>query len=186
MSLNKNGNGSLDSWYKSSMDAVSKKCGLSNRMAVPRFSRVVINVGLKESVVNSKFIITVENVLRVITGQKPVRTFARKSVAGFKIRKGMPVGVCVTMRGLQMKNFLRKLIGLALPRVRDFRGIKKVFDGRWNYNLGLKDISIFPETEAVGGIDFSYGANVSLITTAKNGSEVQNLMESFGFPFCGG
>lgn len=159
-----------------------KKLGLKNIMEVPRLSKIVLNVGVKEAVADKKALQEVEEALSKFTGQKPVRTVARKSIAGFKIREGMPIGVKVTLRGDTMYEFLDRLINLALPKVRDFRGIPSSFDRRGNYNLGIKEWAIFPELEHDVKTKVR-GLNISFTTTTKENEYARELLKSFGMPF---
>nr|YP_009392319.1 ribosomal protein L5 [Osmundaria fimbriata]ARW60881.1 ribosomal protein L5 [Osmundaria fimbriata] len=150
---------------------------------VPRLIKIVINRGIGEAAQNTKALDNSINELTYITGQKPIITKAKKSIAGFKIRENMPIGLKVTLRREKMYDFLYKLINLSLPRIRDFRGINKNhFDGRGNYNLGLKEQIIFPEIN-YEQIDKIRGMNISIITTAKNDKESLALLQKFGMPF---
>lgn len=155
---------------------------LSNVMEVPRLVKIVINVGAKEAVSDSRVLQVIESGLIAITGQKTVRTYARKSIAGFKIREGMPLGVMVTLRGHRMYDFLDKIINLALPKTRDFQGVPNKLDGKGNYNLGIKDWSIFPETDSLQG-EKSFGLNITFHTTAKTNEHGHELLKQFGMPF---
>lgn len=156
---------------------------LKNSMEVPRVTKVVLNAGVKEAVADAKVLQLATNVLSAISGQMPLKTSARKSIAGFKIREGMRIGVMVTLRGKRMYEFLDKLINLALPRVRDFQGVPLKFDNRGNYNLGIKESSIFPEAETSGVQDKVFGFNVTIVTSAKNDQHGYELLKSFGMPF---
>jgi large subunit ribosomal protein L5 len=158
------------------------KLELGNIMETPRISKVVVNVGVKEAVSDSRALQTVSQVLASIAGQAPVRTAARKSIAGFKIREGMQIGVMVTLRRQRMYEFLDKLINLALPKVRDFHGVPLKLDGRGNYNLGVKDWTIFPEAESLP-VDKTHGMNITIHTTAKSDEHARELLRSFGMPF---
>lgn len=155
---------------------------LDNIMEVPKVVKVVINVGAKEAVADSRALQVIEQGLVAIAGQSPLRTKARKSIAGFKIREGMPLGVMVTLRQRRMYEFLDKLINLSLPKVRDFQGVSPRFDGQGNYNLGIKEWSIFPESDLIPG-DKLYGMNITIHTTAKNDQQALELLKSFGMPF---
>lgn len=157
--------------------------GLDNIMQVPKVSKIVVNVGVKEAVADSKELTTVSKVVEAITGQVPIKTVARKSIAGFKIREGMPLGVCVTLRGARMYAFLDKLINLSLPKVRDFQGVPGKCDRRGNYNLGVKEWNIFPEAEAVGASEKLHGLNVTICTTAKTDEHAVALLKELGMPF---
>ena len=161
---------------------LAKDLKISNVMAVPKLLKIVLNVGSKEAVSDSKIIAVIEKTLTKIAGQKPVRTFARKSIAGFKLRAGMPIGAMVTLRNRRMYEFLDGLLNVALPKVRDFQGVTTKFDGRGNYNLGIKEWVIFPEVEYdVGGR--IYGLNVSISTTATSDDSARALLKAFGMPF---
>jgi large subunit ribosomal protein L5 len=173
----------LKEWHEEARKKVRVSLGFNNIMEVPRITKIIVNTGLKEAVSNSKIITIAASVIEAVTSQKPVRSLARKSIAGFKIREGMPIGVFVTLRGKFMFAFLKKLIHLTLPRVRDFQGVSKKFDGNGNYNLGIKDINVFPEAEASGGMELSSGLNITIVTTASKDSHGYALLESLGMPF---
>jgi large subunit ribosomal protein L5 len=163
--------------------ALRKEFGYANVMAVPRISKVVVNMGLGEATQNAKIVETGAEELSKITGQKASVTRAKKSIAQFKVRKNMPIGAMVTLRGERMFEFLDRLIAIALPRVRDFRGVSaKGFDGRGNYTLGLRDQLLFPEIDYMK-VDKSRGMNVSVITTAKTDEEARRLLQLLGMPF---
>lgn len=162
---------------------LQKRLELDNVMSVPRLVKIVVNVGVKEAVSNSKAIKAVAQVVEAVTGQTPVTTAARKSVAGFKIREGMNIGVKVTLRGARMYAFLDKLINLSLPRVRDFQGVGRKLDGRGNYNLGVQDWAIFPEAESAGAGEWSHGLNITVHTTAVVDEHGYALLEELGMPF---
>ncbi len=163
--------------------AFRKEFGYSNIMAVPRIERVVVNMGLGEATQNTKLIDVGASELELITGQRPVTTRAKKSVAAFKLRRGMPIGTMVTLRGDRMYEFLDRLIAIALPRVRDFRGISpRGFDGRGNYTLGLRDQLIFLEIDYMKA-DQMRGMNVCVVTTAKSDEEGRKLLQLLGMPF---
>jgi len=152
-------------------------------MQVPRIEKVVLNVGLGEAVSNAKLIEVVCNEIGAITGQKPVVTKARKSIASFKLRQGMPIGVTVTLRRDRMYEFLDRLMNIALPRVRDFRGVSsKAFDGKGNYTLGIKEHIIFPEI-AIDKIEKVYGMNICVVTSARTDDEARSLLKYLGMPF---
>jgi len=163
--------------------AMGKEYGYKNVMAIPKLEKIVINIGLGEAIQNSKLLDNAADELGQITGQRPVITRAKKSIASFKLRQGMPIGCSVTLRGERMFEFLDRFLNTALPRVRDFRGLStKSFDGRGNYTLGLRDQLIFPE------IDYSRvskikGMNISVVTTAKTDDEARTLLRLFGMPF---
>ena len=160
-----------------------KKFGYKSAMQVPRLSKITLNMGVGEAVADKKALEGAVSDLTKIAGQKPVTTRARKAIAGFKIREAYPIGTMVTLRGVRMFEFLDRLVTIALPRVRDFRGISgKAFDGRGNYNIGVKEQIIFPEVE-YDKVDAVRGLNISITTTAKNDEEAKALFEGFKFPF---
>ncbi len=168
---------------KEVVPALTKEFGYRNVMAVPKIRKVVVNMGLGEATANIKIIETGSEELARITGQKPVTRRAKKSIAAFKVRKGQPVGTSVTLRGERMYEFLDRLVTIALPRVRDFRGVSpKGFDGRGNFTLGLKDQLLFPEIDYLK-VDKSRGMNVSVVTTAKTDQEARKLLQLIGMPF---
>ncbi|WVN41713.1 50S ribosomal protein L5 [beta proteobacterium MWH-UniP1] len=159
------------------------KFGYKSVMEVPRLTKITLNMGLSEAVSDKKVIEHAVGDMTKIAGQKPVVTKARKAIAGFKIREGYPIGCMVTLRGARMYEFLDRFITIALPRVRDFRGISgKAFDGRGNYNIGVKEQIIFPEIE-YDKVDALRGLNISITTTAKNDEEAKALLAAFRFPF---
>lgn len=163
--------------------AMMDKFGYKNIMEVPRLEKVVINMGVGEATQNSKAIDSAVEDLMVITGQRPVVTQAKKSIAGFKLRAGMKIGCKVTLRGDRMWEFVDRLINVALPRVRDFRGVSpKSFDGRGNYNLGIKEQLIFPEVD-YDKIDKVRGMDINFVTTAKTDEEARELLRLMGMPF---
>jgi large subunit ribosomal protein L5 len=163
--------------------ALKKEFGYSNVMAIPKITKVVINMGLGEATQNAKIVDTGADEVMRITGQKPVVTRAKKSIAQFKVRQGMPIGTMVTLRGDRMWEFLDRLIAIALPRVRDFRGVSpRGFDGRGNYTLGLKDQLLFPEIDYMK-VDKARGMNISVVTTAKTDEESRKLLQLLGMPF---
>ena len=174
----------LHSIYKEKVAAdLMKKFGYKSVMEVPRITKITLNMGLGEAVNDKKIIEHAVGDLTKIAGQKPVVTKARKAIAGFKIRQGYPIGAMVTLRGQTMYEFLDRFITVALPRVRDFRGISgKAFDGRGNYNIGVKEQIIFPEIE-YDKIDSLRGLNISITTTAKTDDEAKALLAAFKFPF---
>ncbi|QWD88976.1 50S ribosomal protein L5 [Polynucleobacter sp. MWH-CaK5] len=174
----------LHSFYKEKVAAdLMKKFGYKSVMEVPRITKITLNMGLGEAVNDKKIIEHAVGDLTKIAGQKPVVTKARKAIAGFKIRQGYPIGAMVTLRGQTMYEFLDRFITVALPRVRDFRGISgKAFDGRGNYNIGVKEQIIFPEIE-YDKIDSLRGLNISITTTAKTDDEAKALLAAFKFPF---
>lgn len=155
----------------------------SNRMAAPRLNKIVVNMGLGEAIQNVKILDAATRELGQVTGQKPVVTRARKSIANFKLRKSMPIGVMVTLRGNRMYEFFDRLVNVALPRVRDFRGLStKSFDGRGSYTLGLRDQLVFPEVE-YGKIEKVKGMNISIVTNARTDAEAMALLKRLGLPF---
>jgi len=163
--------------------ALMKEFGYGNLMQVPRLDRIVLNVGMGEAIQNVKLLESAGNELGIITGQKPVTTRAKKAIAGFKLRQGMPIGAKVTLRSRRMWEFLDRLISLALPRIRDFRGISpKAFDGRGNYTLGLKEQLIFPEIE-YDSVASIHGMDITIVTTARTNDEGKALLKHLGMPF---
>jgi large subunit ribosomal protein L5 len=174
----------LFEYYKSTVvPELSKKFGYKSSMEVPRITKITLNMGVGEAVADKKVLENAVGDMQKIAGQKPVVTKSRKSIAGFKIRDGYPIGCMVTLRGPQMFEFLDRLVTIALPRVRDFRGISgKGFDGRGNYNMGVKEQIIFPEIE-YDKIDALRGMNISITTTAKTDEEAKALLQGFKFPF---
>ena len=165
------------------VDALTKKFGYKNVMEVPKLDKIVVNMGVGEAKENAKLLEAAVKDLETITGQKAVTTKAKNSVANFKIREGMPIGCKVTLRGEKMYEFLDRLVNLALPRVRDFRGINpNAFDGRGNYALGIKEQLIFPEIE-YDKVDKVRGMDIIFVTTAKTDEEGRELLAQFGMPF---
>jgi large subunit ribosomal protein L5 len=172
-----------EKYAKDVVPALTKEFGYKNVMAVPRIRKVVVNMGLGEATANAKIIDAGADELARITGQKPVTRRAKKSIAAFKVRKGMPIGTMVTLRGERMWEFLDRLMNIALPRVRDFKGVSpKGFDGRGNYTLGLRDQLLFPEIDYMK-VDKARGMNVSVVTTAKTDEEARKLLQFIGMPF---
>jgi large subunit ribosomal protein L5 len=170
-------------YQKEVIAALTKEFGYKNVMAVPRIQKVVVNMGLGEATGNAKIVDTGADELARITGQKPVVRRAKKSIAAFKLRKGMPVGTSVTLRGDRMWEFLDRLMSIALPRVRDFKGVSpRGFDGRGNFTLGLKDQLLFPEIDYMK-VDKARGMNVSVVTTARTDEEARKLLQFVGMPF---
>jgi large subunit ribosomal protein L5 len=170
-------------YEKEVMPALKKEFGYSNVMAIPRIEKVVVNMGLGDATQNAKIVDVGADEVARITGQKPVVTRAKKSIAQFKVRKGMPIGTMVTLRGERMWEFVDRLFSVALPRVRDFRGVSpKGFDGRGNYTLGLKDQLLFPEIDYMK-VDKARGMNISFVTTAKTDEESRKLLQLLGMPF---
>ena len=163
--------------------SLMKEYNYSSKMEVPKLEKIVVNMGVGDGAHDTKFIEAAVKDLEAITGQKPVVTKARKSIAGFKLREGQPIGCKVTLRGQNMYNFMDKLIKLALPRVRDFRGISKTaFDGRGNYTLGIKEQLIFPEINYDEVVKVT-GMDIVFVTTAKTNEEALHLLNAFGLPF---
>ncbi len=163
--------------------AIAKEFGIKNPMAVPRVEKIVINMGMGEAIANAKILDTAADELRAVTGQKPVITKAKKSIASFKLRQGMPIGVMVTLRGDRMYEFLDRFVSVALPRVRDFRGVSpKAFDGRGNYTIGVREQLIFPEID-FNKVDKLRGMNISIVTTARNDEQARALLKGLGMPF---
>ncbi len=174
---------SLKERYQEIVPALMKALNLENVMQVPRIQKVVINIGVGEALDNAKALEGAVNDLTIIAGQKPVVTRARKSIAGFKLREGNPIGVKVTLRGERMWSFLDRLMNVALPRVRDFRGVSpNSFDGRGNYTLGLREQLVFPEID-YDKIDKMRGMEISIVTTARNDEEGRELLRMLGMPF---
>lgn len=172
-----------EKYVKEIKPALLKELGLKNTMAVPRLEKIVLNMGLGEATQNVKVMDPLMTDLGLITGQKPVVTRAKKSIAAFKVREGMPIGAMVTLRGEKMYEFLDRLISTALPRVRDFKGVStKSFDGRGNYTLGVRDQLIFPEID-YSRVDKLKGMNVTIVTTAKDDQQARALLQHFGMPF---
>lgn len=169
-------------YTQSVVPALAKEFGYTNRMVVPKIEKIVVNMGLGEATGNTKIIDAGADELSRITGQRPVTTRAKKSIAQFKLRKGMPIGAMVTLRGERMYEFFDRLISIALPRVRDFRGVSpQGFDGRGNYTMGLKDQLIFIEIDYMK-VDRERGMNVSVVTTARTDEEGRRLLQLMGMP----
>lgn len=170
-------------YQKEVAPAIAKEFGIKNPMAVPRLSKIVLNMGMGEAVANAKLLDTAAEEVRTVAGQKPVVTKAKKSIASFKLRQGMPIGVMVTLRGERMYEFLDRLVSIALPRVRDFRGVSpKAFDGRGNYTMGIREQLIFPEID-FNKVDKQRGMNISIVTTARNDEQARALLKGLGMPF---
>lgn len=174
----------LQEFYRSKvMSDLQAKFGYKSIMEVPRITKITLNMGVSEAVADKKVIEHAVGDLTKISGQKPVVTKTRKAIAGFKIRENYPIGCMVTLRGQRMYEFLDRLVAVALPRVRDFRGVSgRAFDGRGNYNIGVKEQIIFPEIE-YDKIDAVRGMNISITTTAKTDDEAKALLSAFSFPF---
>jgi len=172
-----------EKYTKEVVPTLGKEFGYHNPMSVPRIVKVVVNMGLGEAIANAKILDIAVNDLATVTGQKPVVTKAKKSIAAFKLREGMSIGAMVTLRGDLMYEFLDRFMNIALPRVRDFRGVSpKAFDGRGNYTIGLRDQLIFPEID-FGKVDKARGMNVCIVTTAKTDEEARALLRQLGMPF---
>src|SRR6476620_10720936 len=170
-------------YQKEVVPALTKEFGYKNVMAVPRIEKVVVNMGLGEATSNAKIVDVGADELARITGQRPVTRRAKKSIAAFKVRKGMPIATMVTLRGERMWEFLDRLLNIALPRVRDFRGVSpRGFDGRGNFTMGVKEQIIFPEIE-YDKIDSIKGMNISIVTTAETDAEGRALLTHLGMPF---
>ncbi len=172
-----------DKYNQEVVPALVKEFNYSNAMAVPKIVKVVVNSGVGEAIQNAKLLDVVSDELAAITGQRPVIRKARKSIAGFKLREGMPIGVKVTLRSTRMYEFLDRLLNIALPRVRDFRGVSpNAFDGRGNYTIGLRDQLIFPEMD-FGQTERIAGLNVTIVTSARTDQEARFLLAGLGMPF---
>ncbi|MFA5306286.1 MAG: 50S ribosomal protein L5 [Candidatus Babeliales bacterium] len=173
----------LEELYKTKIRSELKdELKLKNMMEVPAISKIVVNVGVKEAVSDSKAVALVKDIVDQVTGQASTKTLARKSIATFKLRQGVPIGVMVTLRRTQMYHFLDKLINIVLPAVRDFQGVKPTFDGNGNYNLGLKDWMVFPEVD-YDKTDKSRGMNITIQTTTSNDEHARLLLKKFNMPF---
>ncbi|ALA52718.1 50S ribosomal protein L5 [Shouchella clausii] len=165
------------------VSSLTEKFNYPSVMAVPKIEKIVVNMGIGDAVQNAKVLDKAVEELQAITGQKPVITKAKKSIAGFKLREGMPIGAKVTLRGERMYDFLDKLVSVSLPRVRDFRGVsKKAFDGRGNYTLGVREQLIFPEID-YDKVDKVRGMDIVIVTTAKTDEEARELLTQVGMPF---
>jgi len=172
-----------EKYLKDLKPALQKELGLENPMAVPRLEKIVVNMGLGEATQNAKMLDPLVNDLALIAGQKPVTTRAKKSIAAFKLREGMPIGAMVTLRGDKMYEFLDRLISVALPRVRDFKGVStKSFDGRGNYTIGVRDQLIFAEID-YSKVDKLKGMNITIVTSAADDNSARALLRQFGIPF---
>jgi large subunit ribosomal protein L5 len=172
-----------DRYQSDVVSALRKEFGYTNIMAVPRITKVVVNMGLGEGTQNAKIVDTGAEEITKVTGQKATIRRATKSIAQFKLRKGLPIGAMVTLRGERMYEFIDRLVSIALPRVRDFRGVSaRGFDGRGNYTLGLRDQLMFPEIDYLK-VDKPRGMNISFVTTAKSDEEARRLLQLMGMPF---
>lgn len=173
----------LEELYNTKLRADLKNTlSIDNVMDVPKIDKIVLNIGVKEAVGDSRVLQKIAGTLEKIAGQRTVQTKAKKSIAGFKIREGMPLGVMVTLRKRKMYEFLDRLISVALPNVRDFRGVGTKFDRGGNYNLGIKEWSVFPEADNAAG-DKAYGFNITICTTAKSEQQAEALLKAFNMPF---
>ena len=170
-------------YQKDVAPAIAREFAIKNSMAIPRLDKIVVNMGMGEAIANAKVLDTAVEELKAIVGQKPVITKAKKSIATFKLRQGMPIGVMVTLRGERMYEFFDRLVSVALPRVRDFRGVSpKAFDGRGNYTIGIREQLIFPEID-FNKVDRQRGMNISIVTTARNDEQARALLKGLGMPF---
>jgi len=175
--------GMRERYEKEAIPALMKDFGYKNRMQVPKLDKIVVNMGLGEALTNNKLLESATAQMAAITGQKPVITKSRKSIANFKLREGQSIGVMVTLRATRMYEFMDRLVGVALPRVRDFKGVAtKAFDGRGNYTLGIREQIIFPEIN-YDEIEKVKGMNVTIVTTAKTDEEGRALLKYMGMPF---
>ena len=172
-----------EKYNKTVAPALKEQLGISNAMEIPRLEKIVVNMGVGAAVSESKQLDAAMNDLRIITGQQPMVTRAKKSIAGFKIRQGMPIGCKVTLRGDRMWEFFDRLLSTAIPRIRDFRGLSaRSFDGRGNYSMGITEQLIFPEIE-YDKVDRTRGMDVTFVTSAKTDEGAKALLDAFGFPF---
>src|ERR1700755_3293816 len=172
-----------EKYRKEIAPALAKEFGIKNPMAIPQIEKIVLNMGVGEAIANSKALDAAADELRTVSGQKPVITKAKKSIAAFKLRQGMSIGTMVTLRGERMYEFLDRLISVALPRVRDFRRISaKAFDGRGNYTMGVREQLIFPEID-FNKVDKTRGMNISIVTTAESDDQARSLLSALGMPF---
>lgn len=169
--------------YQEAVPTLKKDLGIENVMTIPKLEKIVVNIGQGEAVQNVKTLEAAVADLRSITGQKPVMTKSKKSIAGFKLRAGMPIGCCVTLRGARMYEFLDRLINIATPRIRDFRGYSpKAFDGRGSYSLGVREQIVFPEID-YDKVDKVRGLGITIVTSAKDDVKAKALLDVFNFPF---
>ncbi len=173
----------LKSYKEEIVPQLMKRFNLNNKMQVPRLEKILVNMGVGEAIENSNYLELAVSELKIITGQKPVITRSKKAISNFKLRAGMPVGCFVTLRGWRMYEFIDRLINVAIPRFRDFRGLSpSSFDGRGNYNMGVKEQIIFPEIN-YDKVEKIRGMNITIVTTAKTDEEAYELLSSFGMPF---
>lgn len=169
--------------YKKAVNELQKELSIENSMDVPKLEKIVVNIGQGLAVQNIKILEAAVKDLEAITGQKAVLTRAKKSIAGFKLREGLPIGCCVTLRGERMYEFLDRMVNIAVPRIRDFRGFSpKAFDGRGNYTLGFKEQIVFPEID-YDKVDRLRGLGVTIVTSSKNDAQAKALLDKFNFPF---
>ena len=177
--------GAKERYVKDVLPELKKRLGYDNVMELPRIQKIVVGIGLGEAIQNAKALESAEKDLATITGQKPVVTHARRSIAAFKLRTGMPIGMMVTLRGKRMWDFFDRLVGVVLPRIRDFRGVPgDAFDGRGNYSLGLKEQIVFPEID-YDKIEKIRGLQVTIVTSAKRDDEAKLLLKLMGMPLAG-
>jgi len=175
--------GAKERYVKDVLPELKNRLGYDNVMELPRIQKIVVGIGLGEAITNAKALESAEKDLATITGQKPVVTHAKKSIAAFKLRAGMPIGMMVTLRGKRMWDFFDRLVGIVLPRIRDFRGIPgDAFDGRGNYSLGLQEQLVWPEIN-YDTIDKVRGMSITIVTTAESDAEAFRLLQLFGMPF---
>jgi large subunit ribosomal protein L5 len=173
----------LDSYKTQVVPALQKEFGRENRLSIPRLEKIIVSMGLGKATQEKKRMEAAQKELAMITGQKPMACRARKSVSNFKLRQGVDIGLKVTLRGPRMYQFLERLIGVAIPRIRDFRGLNpNGFDGRGNYNMGLTEQTVFPEVDA-DKVEFQQGMNITLVTSARNDAEARRLLSLLGMPF---
>lgn len=173
----------MESYKTDIVPALQKEFGRDNRMSIPKLDKIVVSMGLGKAIAEKKRMEAAIKELAQITGQKPLACVARKSVSNFKLREGLEIGLKVTLRGTRMYDFLERLIGIAIPRIRDFRGLDpNGFDGRGNFNMGLTEQTVFPEVDA-DRVEFQQGMNIALVTTARNDGEARRLLAMLGLPF---
>jgi large subunit ribosomal protein L5 len=173
----------MEQYNTSVLPALKQELNRTNRMSIPKLEKIVVSMGLGKAVAEKKRLEQAQKELAVITGQKPVTCKARKSVSNFKLREGYDIGLKVTLRGRRMYEFLERLIAVAIPRIRDFRGLNpNGFDGRGNYNMGLTEQTVFPEVDA-DKVEFQQGMNITMVTTARNDAEARKLLTLMGMPF---
>lgn len=176
-------NKDLKIWVEDVNSQIKKELNFSNKMQIPRLKKIVVNAGLKSAVSNSKSVGLAMDLLKEITCQLPVKTIAKKSIAGFKLREGMPIGTFVTLRREKMYSFLYKLINIVFPKIKDFQGLSSKMDGQGNYNLGLASLEVFPEGEVSGIAEFTTGVSITMVTSSKVDSDAVVCLKLFGMPF---